>query len=115
MSLEFFISSLISSNSFGALFIKTKPLRLIFESIKDLEVKTYTVFNLDFANDTILSCFFFFFLIIDLCLLIPVVITQIYNPIAELIIPIGIPTKKAKAEIEMHPVTVEINISKCSI
>ena len=31
-------------------------------------------------------------------LLIPTVIAQIFNPIAELVIPIGIPTKEAKAE-----------------
>ena len=64
------------------------------------------LFNLDFANNTILSCFFFFFLIIDLYFLIPAVITQIFNPIVELAIPIGIPTKEAKAEMETHPVIV---------
>ena len=32
-----------------------------------------------------------------LMLLIPAVIAQIFNPIAELIIPIGIPIKEAKA------------------
>ena len=56
-----------------------------------------------------------FFLNIVLYFLIPAIITQIFNPIAELVIPIGIPTKKAKTEMEMHPVTVEIYISKCSI
>ena len=69
------------------------------------------IFNLDFANNTILSCVFFFFLIIDLFFLIPAVITQIFNPIAELAIPIGAPTKKAKVETETHPVIVEITIS----
>ena len=54
---------------------------------------------------------FFFFLIIDLDFLIPAVITQTFNPIAELVIPIEIPTKEAKAEMEMHPLAVEINIS----
>ena len=73
------------------------------------------LFNLDFANNTILSCFFFFFLIIDLYFLIPAVITQIFNPIVELAIPIGIPTKEAKAEMETHPVIVEPKIRKCSI
>ena len=29
--------------------------------------------------------------------------------------PIGIPTKEIKAEIETHPVTVEAKISQCSI
>ena len=69
-------------------------------------------FNLDFANNTILSCFFFFFLIIGL---IPAVIAQIFNPIIELVIPIGIPTKKTKAEMETHPLIVEITIIKVSI
>ena len=32
------------------------------ESIKALEVKTLIIFNLDFANNTILSRFFFLFL-----------------------------------------------------
>ena len=52
-----------------------------------------------------------FFLISDLYILIPAFITRIVNPIAELEIPIGIPTKEAKAEMEKHPVTVEININ----
>ena len=69
------------------------------------------LFNLGFASNTILSCFFFFFLVIDLYFFIPAVVTQIFNPIAELVIPIGIPTKEAKAEMETHPVIVEITIS----
>ena len=73
------------------------------------------LFNLDFASNTILSCFFFFFLIIDLYFLIPTVIAQIFNPIEELVIPIGIPTKEAKAEIETHPVIVQAKTRKCSI
>ena len=58
------------------------------------------LFNLDFANDNVLSCFFFYFLIIDLNFLIPAIISQIFNPIAELVLPIGIPTKEVKAERE---------------
>ena len=74
------------------------------------------LFNLDFANNTILSRFFLFFLIIDLYFLNAVIITQIFNPIVELAIPIGILTKEAKAQIEIqHPVIAEIAISKCSI
>ena len=38
-----------------------------------------------------------------------------FNPIAECVIPTGIPTKEAKAEMETHPVTVETKIYKCSI
>ena len=69
------------------------------------------LFNLDFANDIILSCFFY----IDLYFLIPVVITQFFYTTAELVIPIGIPTKEGKAEMETYPVIVEIKISECSI
>ena len=42
----------------------------------------------------------FFFLIIDLYFLIAAVIARIFNPIAELVIPIGIPTKEIKTEIQ---------------
>ena len=55
------------------------------------------LFHLDFANNTILSCFFFVFLTVDLYFSIPAVIAQIVNPIAELVIPIGIPSKEVKA------------------
>ena len=51
----------------------------------------------------------------DLYFLIPAVLTQIFNPITELINPIGIPTRESKAEMEMHPATAEIKISKCSV
>ena len=81
---------------------------------QDFKIKTSMLFNLNFAHNTILSCFFFF-LIIDLYFSIPAVIAQIFNPIAELVIPIGIPTKEAKAEMETHPVIVEAKIRKCSI
>ena len=82
------------------------------ESIKALKIKTSMSFNLDFADNYILSCFFLFFLITDLYFLIPAFITQIFNPIIELAIPIGIPTKEAKAEIETHPVIVKIKINE---
>ena len=102
-------------NSFSTLFIKTNSPWVIFESIKALEIKISMSFNLDFASNTILSCFFFFFLISDWCLLIPAVITLIFNLPAELVIHIAIPTKEAKAEMETHPATIEFKISTCSI
>ena len=68
--------------------------------IKDLEIKTSVLFNLDFANETILSCFLFFFSIVDLYFLIPAVIAQTFSQIAELVIFIWIPTKEAKVEME---------------
>ena len=40
---------------------------------------------------------------------------QIFNSIAELVIPIGIPTKEAKEEMEKHSVIVEPKIRKSSI
>ena len=51
--------------------------------MKALEIKTSMLFNLDFANNTISSCFLFFFLIIDLYFLIPAGIALIFNSIAE--------------------------------
>ena len=56
-----------------------------------------------------------FFLIIDLYFLIPAVIAHIFNPIAELVIPLGVPIREAKAEIEIHLVNVEAKIRKSSI
>ena len=58
--------------------------------------------NLDFANNAILSCFFLFFLVIELNVLIPAAIAQSFHPIAELINPLVIPIKEAKAETEIH-------------
>ena len=59
--------------------------------------------------------FCFFFLIFDLYFLIPEAIAQIFNPIPELLIPKGIPSKEAKAEIELYPIIVEAKIKECSI
>ena len=72
------------------------------------------LFNLDFANNNFYHVSFFF-LINDLYFLIPAVITQICNPIAELVIPIGIATEEGKGEMETHQVNVEMNISNCSV
>ena len=73
------------------------------------------LFNLDFANNTILSCFFFYFFIIDLDLIIPPATEHIFYSVEELVIPIGIQIKEAKAEIETHPVVVEAIIRTCPI
>ena len=70
------------------------------------------LFNLDFAKNNILLCFFVFFLIIDLYLLIPAVIAKIWNPIVELVISIGKPIKEASIEIGIHPVIVEAKIGE---
>ena len=71
---------------------------------KALDIKRSIIFHFGFPNNTILSCFFLFFVIIDLYFLILAVIAQIFNPISELVIPIGIPMKEAKAETETDPV-----------
>ena len=73
------------------------------------------VFKLVFANNTILSCFFLFFLFIDLCFLIHAVITPIFTAAAELVISTGVLTKEAKAETETHSETVEAKLSKCPV
>ena len=72
----------------------------------------------DFANNTFLSCFFFFFwliiVIIDLYFLIPAVIAQMFNPVTDFVILIGISTKEAKAKMETHRIIAEAEI-KCSV
>ena len=64
---------------------------------------------LDFPNNTISSCFFFF-LIIDLHF--SAVIAQSFKSISELVVPIGMPSKEAKAEIEIQLTTTEAKIRK---
>ena len=78
--------------------------------IKDLEIRKSIVANLAFTSNTILSCFFFFFVIIDLYYLIPEVIEQIFNPIVELVIPIEIETNEVNAEIETQTFEVTSNL-----
>ena len=73
------------------------------------------LFNLYFAINTFLSCSFYYFYLltyISLTYTFPAVIMQMFNPIAELVIPIGIPTKEAKVEMEKHSVIVEVTISE---
>ena len=53
-------------------------------------------FNLFFVDNTIVSCFLFFFFLIELKHLIDAVIAQFLNTTAELAILIEIPTKEAK-------------------
>ena len=55
------------------------------------------------------------FLIMDLYFLIPAVIAKVFNPIAELVIPIGNPTKEAKPDIETHSVIAKAKIRNYSI
>ena len=57
-------------------------------------------FSLDFASNTILSCFLF----------IAPVIAKLFDCIAELVISKGMP--EANAEMKTHSVIVEITVSK---
>ena len=66
-----------------------------------------------------LQCYFIMlllllFLNIGLYVLIHALITQIFIPTAELVIPTRIAASKSNAEVETQPVTVEAKISKCS-
>ena len=72
--MRFLISSPILSYGFSIFIIETNSSWLITESIKTLEYKTSVLFNLDFANNTTLLEFLFYF--IDFYLLIAVVIAQ---------------------------------------
>ena len=83
--------------------------------MKTLEIRTSLVFNFDFANNTILSCFFFFRFIIYLHFLIPVVIAKSLIRTTELIILTGKQIYAANAKIETQPLITEDRISKCSI
>ena len=70
------------------------------------------LFNFYVFAETSSSCFFFFLLFIELYLLIPAVIAQICNHIADFIIPVAISTKEAKAEMEIHQVTAKVHTLK---
>ena len=83
---------------------------LIYVAMKALEIKTCMLFNLVFAKNTILSCFFLFFLIIDLYFLIPAVTVQFSNSTAKFVISTGTSNRKAKAE-QSHPVTAKAKTS----
>ena len=72
------------------------------------------LFNLVFANNTISSYVFLFFLIIDLEFLISTVIAKIFNPTAELATLVEITTREAKAEMKTDS-NSRSQISKCSI
>ena len=75
----FLICFFISLYYFKILFNETNYLRLIYDSIKALEIKISILFSLVFANNL-------FFLIIDLYFLIPLFIVQFFNPNAEVAI-----------------------------
>ena len=67
--------------------------------IKTLEIKNWKNVNFVSTKNSILSCVFLFFLIIDSYFLILAVFAQFFNPVAELVISIGIPTNEEKVKI----------------
>ena len=71
------------------LLTKKKSLRLVYESIKVLEIEILWQF----------------LLIIGLHFLIPALAGKIFNPAAELLVLIGIPIKEAKTGTKTYPVT----------
>ena len=90
-------------------------------SIKELEIRTSIGFKLVFefsklvfltlVFNNILSLSCFFLLIIDLYLLIAAVIGQFIITTAELVIPTGIQTNEANAELKRQAVTAKAKIS----
>ena len=103
----------MSSYSFEIFFTKTNSSWLIYESLKTLVIKSSILCNLFFASNTFDHSFLFLILIIYLYVLIPATVARLLNPIAELVVPVGIPSKETKAEIETHSVIAETNIRKC--
>ena len=65
------------------------------------------LFNLVFASNAILSCFFFSLLIIELYFSITAVFAKTFIPTEKLAIPTGIPTKEAKVEMGTHSTAVK--------
>lgn len=61
------------------------------------------------------QAFFIYFFLFDLYFLITAVIAQLFNPTAELAVPIEILTSEVKAEIETQLVIAESNKSNCSM
>ena len=82
----------------------------MFQSIKVLEIEASMQFNFDFANNTVLPCLFFFFLIMELYFLISAAIAHMFNLLGEHFILIWIQSKEAKSENEIHPVIVKAKI-----
>ena len=73
------------------------------------------IFKLTLADNTILLCFLFFFLIIELYFSTHADNLQYFKSIAELLIPKRIPIKTTREEIEIRPVTTEAKLRKCSL
>ena len=81
-------------------------------SFKEVEIKTSMLFNLVFANNTILPGSFL--LISHWIILFNFCSYWINLTVAELVIPVRTPSKEEKVEIEIWPVTAETYTRKSS-
>ena len=85
----------------------------MYESIKALQNRTSIIFNLSFLNSTILSCFFFFLLMVDLYFLIPEMFAQMFYPTTELVIQTETQINGVNTETETQSVTTEARTNRC--
>ena len=83
--------------------------------IKALEIKTSMLLIQILLTILFYYASFSYFLIIDLYFLVSAVIAQIFNPVTEIVVSVEIPSKGAKAEIEIHSVIAEAKIREISI
>ena len=113
--LGLWIAFSISICSFNTLFTKKLFWQLLYKYINSSEIKTLTVFNLFFANNSIWSSYFFSSLILDLHFLIPAVIAKFSNPTVRLAVAKKMSVHKARTEIETQLLIAETKISDCSI
>ena len=97
--------------SLNALFPEANPSCQIFQWMAISEIKIFMEFSLVFANNTISSRFCLSVLVTNLYFVVYSVIAQILNPTAEFTVPIGVPTKEEKTEIETHPVIADTKIT----
>ena len=75
--------------------------------MKDLKIKRFMQFKVFFANKALPSCFIFFSFSYS---------WNYYSNIQSYCrTPVGISTKRAKAEMNIYPVTVKTKARKCSM
>ena len=96
----FWMSSFISLYSLNTLFIETNSSWLAYKLVRASKMKNLTVLNLIFAVNTILSCFFLFFLINKLCLFSYCSDFTHFHPYCRTCNTTEAPNNEAKAEIE---------------
>ena len=116
---DYFLNFFNTTNNIVRLFYKfTKIFDGLFKSSDFLFVLSfYHIYPFILAHYWLEKILFYhtsFSLIIDLYVLIPQLLPK-FLILTELVNPTGIPSKRAKAEIEAHPVIVEATIRECSV